>query len=360
MSTAQRPPLGVHVSEGSSAVLRHTVRDWVYLQQSYRGTRARRQPADRAPPCRRDARDGADQLVIGGTADVLIDVRACLSRYRLESVRFDYAVCAEGADPIDVFREAAQLVGAAPCVVHVGEGLLDHPIAPYFESLQTQSLDLVLLCQGPSSACAPYGSRRQHGAVPSVPSIPWDAGIGVFGPGAFRDACQRDPGEGASGLGMLAQQLSDGGGHVQVSLADGWRSYSGDPQELLELNRLALDLLPPPIRHASDQQNQIEGRVDIDRTASVTASVIVGPVVIGEGAEVINAYLGPYTSVGAGARIEGAEIERSIISPGASVMHVGARLVSSVVGRGAHVFRDFSLPRAMRLRLGEGDEVAVC
>jgi hypothetical protein len=41
-------------------------------------------------------------------------------------------------------------------------------------------------------------------------------------------------------------------------------------------------------------------------------------------------------------------------------MHVGTRLVSSLVGRGAHVFRDFSLPRAMRLCVGEGDEVALC
>jgi glucose-1-phosphate thymidylyltransferase len=159
---------------------------------------------------------------------------------------------------------------------------------------------------------------------------------------------------------MLAKQLSDEGEQVQVSVADGWRSYRGDPQELLELNRLALDLLAPQVRPASDQRNQIEGRVQIDRTASVTDSVIVGPVVIGEGAEVTNAYLGPYTSVGAGARIEGAEIERSIISPSACVMHVGARLMSSLVGRGAHVFRDFSLPRAMRLRVGDGDEVAVC
>lgn len=303
---------------------------------------------------------GARELVIAGAADVLVDVRACLSGYRSESLRLDYAVSDDGADPIGAFRAAAQLVGAAPCIVHVGEGLLDHPIAPYVESLQRRSLDLVLLCQGSSTARGAYGSGSEDAAVPILRSIPSDAGIGVFGPGAFRDACQCDAGAGPSGLGMLARQLSDGGDLVQVSLADGWRSYRGQPQELLELNRLALDLIAPQMRYGNDHQNQIEGRVHIDRAASVTTSVIVGPVVIGEGAEVTNAYLGPYTSVGAGARIEGAEIERSIISPDARVMHVGARLVSSLVGRGAHVFRDFSLPRAMRLRVGEGDEVAVC
>src|SRR5262249_21684837 len=113
-------------------------------------------------------------------------------------------------------------------------------------------------------------------------------------------------------------------------------------------------------RHPTGSRNRIEGRVHIDPTATVTTSVIVGPVVVGARAQVTGAYVGPYTSIGDGARVEGAEIERSIISPGASVMHVGARLVSSLVGSGAHVFRDFSLPRATRLRVAEGDEVALC
>jgi hypothetical protein len=42
------------------------------------------------------------------------------------------------------------------------------------------------------------------------------------------------------------------------------------------------------------------------------------------------------------------------------VMHVGGRLVSSLVGRDARVFRDFSLPRALRLWVGDGDEIALC
>jgi glucose-1-phosphate thymidylyltransferase len=298
---------------------------------------------------------GADELIIAGSADVLIDVRACLSRYHVSEVRIEYAVCQEPAEPVKALRSAAELVGAAPCMVHVGDGLLDHAITPYVEALHERSLDLVLLCERPA-----LGSLAQDGSAPTVPGILCDAGIGVFGPGAFRDACQRDSDLAPAGLGVLAQQLSDDGRQVQVRLADGWRRYRGDPQDLLEVNRLALDLLAPQARQASGQQNHIEGRVHIDRTASVTTSVIVGPVVIGEGAEVTNSYLGPYTSVGAGARIEGAEIERSIIFPGATVMHVGARLASSLVGRGAHVFRDFSLPRAMRLRVGEGDEIALC
>ena len=44
----------------------------------------------------------------------------------------------------------------------------------------------------------------------------------------------------------------------------------------------------------------------------------------------------------------------------ASMLHVGGRLVASIVGRHARVFRDFSIPRALRLQVGDGDEVALC
>ena len=90
------------------------------------------------------------------------------------------------------------------------------------------------------------------------------------------------------------------------------------------------------------------------------SSIIVGPTVIGAGATITDAYIGPYTSVGAGARIEGTEVERSIIGSDASILHVGGRIISSVVGRNARVFRDFSLPRAFRLDIGDGTEVALC
>jgi glucose-1-phosphate thymidylyltransferase len=298
-------------------------------------------------------RAGVDEVVVVGSADVLIDVRSCVSGYGPNPVRMDYAVSSEVSDTFGSLRAAAPLVGAAPCIVHVGDGLLDQPLAPYVEALGEKSLDLILLCPNAQSG-------EPEAPAPTVPGLLCDAGVGVFGPGAFGHAFQARSDEPTWGLGELAQRLSDDGRHVEVHLADGWRRYRGNPKDLLDINRLALDLLAPHLHAANGRQNRIEGRVQIDPTATVTTSVIVGPVVVGAGAAITNAYVGPYTSIGDGAVIEGVEIERSIISPGARVMHVGARVVSSLVGRGAHVFRDFSLPRAMRLQVADGDEVALC
>jgi glucose-1-phosphate thymidylyltransferase len=141
---------------------------------------------------------------------------------------------------------------------------------------------------------------------------------------------------------------------------DGWRGYRGRPSELLELNRLVLDRLDGDPPRLGRDGNRIEGRVQIHADASVRDSVIAGPVVIAAHARVADAYIGPYTAIGRGATVEGAEVERSIIADGASVVHVGTRITASVVGPGARVFRDFSLPRALRLHVGDDAEVGIC
>jgi glucose-1-phosphate thymidylyltransferase len=301
---------------------------------------------------------GVEEVIVAGPADSLIEVRACLNRYESSALSLEYAPSRAHADPVSILRAAGPLVGAAPCIVHVGDGLLDTPLTPHVEALNEDSLDVVLLCDGASFLDPPDATLGQQART--VQGMLCEAGVGVFGPGAFRDACRAEEDAEASGMGALAQRLSDDGRHVQVCLVQGWRRYRGNPRDLLEVNRLALDLIAPQEHPPAGFENRIEGRVVIHETATVSTSVLVGPVVVGEGAEVSNSYIGPYTSIGACARLEGVEIERSIISPNARVMHVGARLVSSLVGRGAHVFRDFSLPRAMRLRVGEGDEVALC
>jgi glucose-1-phosphate thymidylyltransferase len=101
----------------------------------------------------------------------------------------------------------------------------------------------------------------------------------------------------------------------------------------------------------------VEGRVLIHPTARVEATVIRGPVVIGPDATILDAYVGPYTAIGDGALIENAEIENSVVFSGAQIRHVGGRLDGSVIGRGAHVFRDFGVPRSVRLHVGDGAQV---
>jgi glucose-1-phosphate thymidylyltransferase len=144
---------------------------------------------------------------------------------------------------------------------------------------------------------------------------------------------------------------------AEMRMVSGWRECRDGAEDLLELNRVMLDALPGRDHELPDCV--LQGRVDIDPTAIVRSSVIRGPVAVGPGARVIDAYLGPYTSVGAGACIENAEVEHSVVHAGARIQRVGGRLEASVIGRDARVHRDFTLPRALRMHIGDHAEVAL-
>lgn len=309
---------------------------------------------------------GIEEVIVASSVGVAAEIRTCLSAHdERRDLRLRFV---EGRGPTDVvaaLRLVAPVVGDAPCLVHVASGLLGESLTPLLDSRQVDSPDVTLMVHhgaSPDAHLSPAAQDMLRIAElhPSRAALRM-TGVWLFGPGAVHhvsDAPWRSGGD--ANLTTVAERIAAAGGAFHLRLVDAWRNYAGNPLDLLELNHLVLDRMEAESRPPESNGNQIEGRVRIHRRASVRNSLIVGPTVIGAEARIADAYIGPYTSIGAGARIEGAEIERSIIAAGASVMHIGGRLVASVVGRDARIFRDFSLPRALRLRVGDGTEVALC
>jgi glucose-1-phosphate thymidylyltransferase len=128
---------------------------------------------------------------------------------------------------------------------------------------------------------------------------------------------------------------------------------------MLEGNRFALDQLRPDFGTARMVNADIQGAVVAHGTARIESSTVRGPAIIGPGAHLREAYVGPYTSLGEHVVIEGAEIEHSVVLAGASITHLMDRLEACVVGRNARIFRDFRLPRALRLQVGEGAMISL-
>jgi glucose-1-phosphate thymidylyltransferase len=298
----------------------------------------------------------SDGVIVVGGADDLIDTRASLREHAsgLDGVQF--TVRRAGTDILGALQAVAPLVGDTACVIQPADGLLDQPLSALIDLLEGGSMDLVLLTakQGEKGA----GDAALVEAADQFSQSLGD--IGVFGPRAFARAAAQLPGADGADLAGAGRTLAAGGGRVGLYPGEGWHRYRGHGDDLLAINRVVLDRLTGSIPPSARAGNRFEGQILIDPTATVRSSAITGPTVIGPGASVVDSYLGPYTAIGAGARIEGVEIERSIVSPGASVIHIGGRLVSSIVGRDARVYRDFSLPRALRLWVGSGDEVALC
>jgi glucose-1-phosphate thymidylyltransferase len=309
---------------------------------------------------------GVDEIVVASSDEVSHDLRSSLAAHTARhGAPLRYVSRPAPLDVAGALSLAAPIVGDDPCIAHVATGLLSEPLAPFLADVRQDSPDVVLIVhQSPAPEDRLSAATRQmlHLAEldPSRAALGM-TGVWLFGAGALphmRHAAWDVAGE--TDMTAVGQHIEAAGGNVHVRLAEAWRCYAGKPLDLLELNRMALDSLRAETRYPDNHGNSFEGRVWVHDTAMVRSSVIVGPTVIGPGARISDAYIGPYTSIGAEARIEGSEIERSIISPGATIMHIGGRLASSVVGRNARVVRDFSLPRALRLQVGDDAEVALC
>ena len=158
----------------------------------------------------------------------------------------------------------------------------------------------------------------------------------------------------------LAEAIGDRGGRVRTQgVRDWWRFRGGGAEALLEGNRFALEGQSADYAGAQLVDSKIQGPVVAHPLARIESSIVRGPAVIGPYAHLRNAYVGPYTSIGEEVLVEGAEIEHSVILSGACISHLSGRLEASVVGPKSKVFRDFRLPRALRLTLGEGAEVSL-
>jgi glucose-1-phosphate thymidylyltransferase len=308
---------------------------------------------------------GVEETALLTPEDLAEEIATCIEGDGARGAALRYLPYDPQAEPEEALRAVARFAEGAPTIVHRADGLVGQPLGPFLELLRDDGADIVLLVvQGARNTECLGPATQQMLRVAELD--PANAGMGmagvcVLGAGALDDLCV---GECPRGLepGALAEWLlARESTHSQVRVVREWRAFAGEALDLLGMNRAVLDGLEHQVSSAQQRDgNRFEGRVFIDATASVTSSVICGPVIVGAGAHVADSYIGPHTSIGERVHVEGAEIERSIVFAGASIVHVGGRLVGSVVGREARVFRDFSMPRAMRLQVGDGDEVALC
>jgi glucose-1-phosphate thymidylyltransferase len=230
---------------------------------------------------------------------------------------------------------ARKFVGEEPLLVEPGDILHRELIHPHIAAFARDELDAMALCV----------------PVPGVPAAEPMVGGYLFSSRAVTmlldGAASGDPFVG----------VQRGGGHVRAETIDGCLPCHGDQDQLLEGNRRMLEQLRTNVAPALPPDCEVQGRVLIHPTAELDHTLIRGPAIIGARTRLSHAYVGPYSSIGADVVIEGSQIEHSIVLDGAELLHVGTRVDTSVIGRGARVHRAFAPTNALRLSVGDGAEV---
>jgi glucose-1-phosphate thymidylyltransferase len=147
------------------------------------------------------------------------------------------------------------------------------------------------------------------------------------------------------------QWLIDYGYKVGWTKVSAWWKDTGQPEDILEANRLILDDLTSELR--GDIRGELRGRVRIDTGTVVTEkSVIKGPAIIGRNCLIKDSYIGPYTSIGDNCEIINAEVEDSVVMDGAKLLHAG-KVIDSMVGRGAVIEKNKYPPQGGKYIIGE-------
>lgn len=155
------------------------------------------------------------------------------------------------------------------------------------------------------------------------------------------------------------QYLIDKKLNVRAHQLTGFWIDTGKMSDILEANRLVLDIIESDNRGQVDAASTIEGRVIIEKDAVVVNSTIRGPAIIGERTRIENAFVGPYTSIYHDCVVQNCEIENSVVLEHSRIGELSKRLADSLIGRNAEIARAGGHTQTLKLMIGDYSKVGI-
>ncbi len=292
------------------------------------------------------------------------EIRATAGDGERFGLRITYIVQGEPLGLAHAVLTAEPFLGDSSFVMYLGDNLLQGGIDEFVADFREHAPDALILLT-PVSDPENYGvAELRDGAVAQLREKPPDpatdlALVGVYMFTARIHHAARTIAPSARGeleITDAIQHIVDAGGRVEPHVVRGWWKDTGRLEDMLAANRLVLDTVEARVE-GELIDTQVDGRVVVEPGATLERSTVRGPAIIGAGARLTDAYVGPYTAVGEGCVIRNAEVEHSILLAGSSVCDLAGRMESSLLGRQASVSRSERQPRASRFMVGDNSEI---
>src|ERR687893_2017647 len=200
---------------------------------------------------------------------------------------------------------AEPFLGDSAFVMYLGDNLLRDGITELVDQFRAEAPDAMILLT-PVPDPEHYGVAELNGErVKRLVEKPKDpqtdlalVGVYMFTPSIFEAARSIEPSwRGELEITDAIQTLVDRGLRVDPHIVHGWWKDTGQVQDMLEANRLILDDLDERLE-GELVDCRVEGRVSIAEGARLERSTVRGPAIVGRGAVVTDAYIGPYTAIG--------------------------------------------------------------
>jgi glucose-1-phosphate thymidylyltransferase len=318
---------------------------------------------------------GIEALVDAGVTEIGIiiapetgdEIRAAAGDGSQFGAAITYIVQDKPAGLAHAVLTAEEFIAGSPFVMYLGDNLLRDGLRGLVSTFTEHEPDALILLT-PVEEPEHYGvaelDDKDH--IVRLVEKPKDppsnlalVGVYLFQPAIFDAARALEPSwRGELEITEAIQALIDDGHRVQSEVVRGWWKDTGQLADMLEANRLVLEELETRMEGEVDN-SKVEGRVVIEKGATVAGSVIRGPAVIGAGACIEDAYIGPYTSIGDGVHIRRSEVEHSIVLANSVVEDLGTRMEASLLGRNVKLTRSDGMPKTLRLLVGDNCEIEI-
>ena len=251
-------------------------------------------------------------------------------------------------------------------VLFLGDNFIREGVVSFIHEFEESSANaMVLLYQVPNPQA--FGvAEIENGRVVRVVEKPKDprtnlaiVGIYMFDRHVFEAASSITPSaRGELEITDAIQWLVDHDYDVQARVVSGHWIDTGKMSDMLEANRLVLEMLEGERSGTVDDESTVVGRVAIAKGAEIRRSTVRGPAVIGEGTIVEDSYIGPFTAIDHHCEIRRSEVEHSIVMEHSQIVGM-PRIEDSLIGRHVEVGRSDARPRGHKLMLGDYSRVGV-
>jgi glucose-1-phosphate thymidylyltransferase len=293
-------------------------------------------------------------IVVG---DTQAEIRAAVGDGSRWGVRIEYIEQDAPRGLAHAVKISEPFIGTDPFVMYLGDNLLNKGITHFVQEFDREKpAAQILLARVPDPQMFGVAELR-NGTVVRLVEKPKEpigdlalVGVYMFGPQVFESVNRIEPSfRNELEITDAIQDLIDRGLTVRPHIVDGWWKDTGKVEDMLEANRLILETL----------DRRIEGKVVIEPGAIVQRSVIRGPAIIGRGAKIVHAYVGPFTSIMNDVEVQDTEIEHSIVLEGSCLRDLANRVIDSLIGKNVRIYREPVKPSAYRFMLGDNSEVGI-
>jgi glucose-1-phosphate thymidylyltransferase len=263
---------------------------------------------------------------------------------------------------------AEPFLGDSPFVMYLGDNLIAGGITGLVEEFQRLGCNSeILLAEVSNPQQFGVAELTAEGKVRRLVEKPRDprsnlalVGVYMFDASIFESVRRIKPSaRGELEITDAIQDLIDRGKDVHPHLVRGWWKDTGKLEDMLEANRIVLETLEPRRPAEVGPGSRIEGRVWVGANVTIADSLVRGPVVIGDGARLESAFVGPYTSIGERCTLTCCEIENSIVLADSVIRDIPLRIDGSLIGRNVRIVKTDQKPKAYRFMVGDNSEVGI-